>query len=928
MKRFVPFFGLWLACAGVFAESRLQLCGSFPERVLSEIHLSREETRRRAALRIEEPRGVVRDVGDVVLMDRSAGVVGRRNEFDLVGRSLAFEPVSPTATGYRVSLGGASVIPQGTERLPLGDDDSFEVQLPFEFVFYGRAYRRVWVNSDGNLTFEAADSASTARSLGRMVAGPPRIAPLFRDLDPERSGRVMMEIAGSSVTFAWLAVPDFRSFGVGPRQTFAVRLESSGRIEFTYETVNTDSAVVGIGPGDFRGSTEVVSFDSGAAGEFAGTVAETFELNPGLDLVRVAQRFYETHGDSYDYLVIFNSLGISADGAIAFQMPIRVTAQGYGLPRYDVGGIFGSRRRLQSIVNMGPLFQYPDDPAQVTNFRPGAGESTLTILAHEAGHQYLSFVSVPDPANPFGRPMLGRQQAHWSFFFNSDASILEGNRIEDQGEAANPRFRVTATVAGYSALDRYLMGLGAPEELQPTFFVRPSLSGNRPEDPPRLGASFNGARVDIPAESLTSIAGRRTPDHTVAQNRFRFAFILVTDDGANPAASEVEKLDRLRREFEPYFARSTGERGAAETSLRRELRFETFPAAGVLKGETGRLVLELRDPAPVDLIVRLRTEKGLLAVPESVSIPAGGRRVEFVAEGLGGGVEELGAFPERGEFEIAYLRVQVAEAAALLLSVVDLGGELRVRVSDRNELPYPGAKVTATVQGSSVVDRDFAETDSNGIARFGWQRGLGSVALSAGGASVQAPGIPILASALNAASLQPRVSPGSIVSAFGVAVEGPGLEVAVAGLPAEIVRSSFGQVDFVVPESVPLGTAVVVVRNQRGASPPVTVLVTAIAPALFVDGSTGLGAVVAAGEIRPFRSGEFVEIYGTGLAVPVHVRIGGVEAEVLFAGRPPSLPGVWQLNARIPEETPSGEQPLVVIAAGEETVPVRVRIAP
>ena len=42
------------------------------------------------------------------------------------------------------------------------------------------------MNSDGNLTFGAAEFASSERSLGRLTAGPPRIAPLFDDLDPSK----------------------------------------------------------------------------------------------------------------------------------------------------------------------------------------------------------------------------------------------------------------------------------------------------------------------------------------------------------------------------------------------------------------------------------------------------------------------------------------------------------------------------------------------------------------------------------------------------------------------------------------------------------------------------------------------------------------------------------------------------------------------
>ena len=75
----------------------------------------------------------------------------------------------------------------GTLIAGLGDDDSALVPLPFPFPFFGASYRQVYINSDGNLTFLAAESASTARLTGRVTGGPPRIAPLFDDLDPSRT---------------------------------------------------------------------------------------------------------------------------------------------------------------------------------------------------------------------------------------------------------------------------------------------------------------------------------------------------------------------------------------------------------------------------------------------------------------------------------------------------------------------------------------------------------------------------------------------------------------------------------------------------------------------------------------------------------------------------------------------------------------------
>ena len=76
-------------------------------------------------------------------------------------------------------------------------------------TFYGRRFTSLFVNSDGNLTFDEADNASTERGLERLASGAPRIAPFFADLDPSAGGRVFFDSAADATTVTWCAVPGF-----------------------------------------------------------------------------------------------------------------------------------------------------------------------------------------------------------------------------------------------------------------------------------------------------------------------------------------------------------------------------------------------------------------------------------------------------------------------------------------------------------------------------------------------------------------------------------------------------------------------------------------------------------------------------------------------------------------------------------------------
>src|ERR1022692_417462 len=191
-----------------------------------------------------------------------------------------------------------------------------------------------------------------------MTGGPPRISPLFDDLDPSRSpGSVRFYADAGRVIFSWVGVADYVT---GAPQTFQVRLYVDGSIQFSYSGVSPTSAVVGIAPGSAAPGTSVVSFRNDASAEYAAAVAEPFGNSaPEIDIVTVAQRFYETHDDAYDYLVIYTNLGFAAmTGALAYEATVRSSATGYAVAPQDYGAQYGSAARLRSVMNMGDLSNY------------------------------------------------------------------------------------------------------------------------------------------------------------------------------------------------------------------------------------------------------------------------------------------------------------------------------------------------------------------------------------------------------------------------------------------------------------------------------------------------------------------------------------------------------------------------------------------
>ncbi len=728
-------FGAILLLAALAAPVRViarldpAVCGTHVEKTKEQVFLHRQAARRRVSSGLRplnvSPREAAkaRDIGQIALIDDNDGVVARQNPFDLNQRSLRFSPTTDAAS-YRFELGHQSYdadAAQTGQQIKLGDDDSQAVALPFAFPFFGNTYQQIYLNSDGNATFTANDAESTDRSFGRFIGGVPRIAPLFTDLDPSAaSGAVFVKSEPERFVVSWVSVSLYADGGFGWPQTFQMRLYPDGRIEFAWADVNVINAVVGIAPGRSKPSSTALSFTAGSEEEFSSAVGEIFAGADAVDIVAASQKFYATHEDAYDYLVIFNSESVSAGlGVVAYEVTVRNQRTGYGDATLDIGRDFGSRQRLQSVLNMGPLSQYPIDPNAVVPARFLSRDTPLTVIGHEAGHLFLAFASVKDPANPQAKPMLGRQLAHWSFLFNSEASLLEGNRIQDNGPGASPRFTTVGTVQGYAPLDQYLMGFRAAEDVPTTFVVTDSpviSSGNRS---PQNGVSFNGNRRDITVDDLVQVVGRRTPDHTVSQRRFRFGFLLIVPAGATPSDSQLAQLDTYRAYFEGFYQQATSDRASADATLKRALHLSAFPALGLLNGATTDATLTLDAARDTDLDVTLSSESGLVGLPATVTIPVGASQITVPLTGLAAGVDSIRA-SINDDYETAFAKIQVQDSAASLRLHVDASGpDVVLRVTDINNLPYPNIAVHAEVSSGSL-DSPTSVSDANGNVRFAW----------------------------------------------------------------------------------------------------------------------------------------------------------------------------------------------------------------
>jgi hypothetical protein len=526
-------------------------CGTTRNGARSAVASHRERGER---VRAASARTASIDVGQIAVLQDEGDLALFRNPFDLQNAALRFAPVDG---GFSVTRLTAPLFAEAGNRLALGDDDTAEVALPFAFPFYGATYRAVHVNSDGNLTFGDADSASVARDIGRLLFGPPRIAPLLADLNPSTGGSVAWSAVADRFSVTWTDVPQFDQTD---RNTFQVSLYADGRVEIAYGTVTAaiDEGVVGIAPGGSAAGLTPVDCST-AAGQAGVALSDSLRASDALDLVAVARKFYLDHPDEYDQLVIFTNRRMVETGTFAFEQTVQNEIQGIGSGVFDLSDAYGSGGHLRSVAMMDTIAKYPDDPSRVFL----GADSGLGVLAHEVGHRWLAQATFLDGGR-VSSELLGRDDVHWSFFFDTDASHLEGNDIEDLGGG---RFRTVGAGLRYSALDQYLMGLRDAGEVAPFFFVRnPTGIVDDPARDPEVGVTFSGARKDLTLADVVASIGARRPAFGDAPRTIRQAFLFV-GVGATPTAADIQKLERIRAAWEPYYAASTDGRGAAEARL-------------------------------------------------------------------------------------------------------------------------------------------------------------------------------------------------------------------------------------------------------------------------------------------------------------------------------------------------------------------------
>jgi hypothetical protein len=133
--------------------------------------------------------------------------------------------------------------------ITIGDEDTVPVALTRPFNFQGQPRNSVFVNSNGSLSFGAGDPSFEA-TVPAFLAGPPRISPLWTDLDPTgflgNPGLVLADTTSRPAAVHFVSVSEF--FSSNPNY-FTAELADQGKIALKWGPTARGEALVGVTQG-------------------------------------------------------------------------------------------------------------------------------------------------------------------------------------------------------------------------------------------------------------------------------------------------------------------------------------------------------------------------------------------------------------------------------------------------------------------------------------------------------------------------------------------------------------------------------------------------------------------------------------------------------------------------------------------------------
>lgn len=268
-------------------------------------------------------------------------------------------------------------------------------------------------------------------------------------------------------------------------------------------------------------------------------------------LLAVAERALTAVGIDPDFVVLLTARVLTCPSI--FYLPVKNDTLGIGYQRRHAPEIFDDAegRRLSGIAFLNDLPYWQTEPEELSS-----------AFLHEVGHRWLASVHAQKDGQDID--LTGRDGEHWSYFLDTGGSPLEGNAWQDEDEpiSESPLFPLR-----YSALDLYLMGAYAEDEVPPFRLLVPDESEAvdctgaplHAASPPQTCEPLElaGTWLPLTLDDVIAAEGPRVPAHAEASKSFEVAFVLLDPGGAGFGVAECQDLSLAVDGLIELFAEAT-----------------------------------------------------------------------------------------------------------------------------------------------------------------------------------------------------------------------------------------------------------------------------------------------------------------------------------------------------------------------------------
>lgn len=539
------------------------VCGTYENSALDAILKHRIQSARTEARLQKSAPARTYTAGNFVIIEDDGSIVSEPSSsaFDLDRRVLHFAPNANG--GYDATAGTFAFDNTVGTILGAGDDTNHKVTFTsgFTFDFAGQTWSEVWIRSNANVTFGRTGNPDFYDANDFFIDGLPLIAVLFADLNPAAGGRIHYRQLADRFVITWENVPEFDN---NNSNTVQLTLFANGVFDIAYNGVgigvpiNGQPLIVGLTRGNASGEYQNVDFSSlPITGSTAVALFEDFEqiAYREVNTVEIARRFYETQPDSFDQIVLITDFDLLGAPFGAFYQYVKNEWGGLGLNKFDFTDNFGSAGRLQGFLHMNHVNSWPDSPQ---------GFSFLNVLGQEAEHEwgaYLRFLRNGSESDL----TLGRSLGHWSFYLDTDGSVMEGNGWRDNG---NGSFTTVRSFDNFSLLDHYVMGLRPAEEIAPIYFFDiPGVTLDQRSAFPQLGVTVSATKRTLTIDDIIAVEGPREPSAATSPKVFRQGYVYLLRQGTTASQADLDKAERFRAAWPDYFSDRTDGRGIFQTQL-------------------------------------------------------------------------------------------------------------------------------------------------------------------------------------------------------------------------------------------------------------------------------------------------------------------------------------------------------------------------